>query len=262
MIIVLLILILLILLVWIGGFIYANDFKVVSKKIPDIKKALIIFPHADDEAQSVGGLMSRLISSGIDVYWVILTRGEKGTPNGELDEKLKDVRVLEAKRAADIYHITHLTIEDYPDGGIDQFKEKLEKNVTSMIGEINPDLVITYDLSGLYGHPDHMVTSEVVTEIMKHKFQKKKLWYVSLPKQIYDSISLPEHMARTKDYRKNRLYPTHKIFVGIGGVIQKIKVSYVYESQGGSSSRNMPFPFIPFWFYISLTPYEYYHEVN
>ena len=67
-------------------------------------------------------------------------------------------------------------------------------------------------------------------------------------------------MARNRDYQKSRAYPTFKIWIGFRGIIGKIKATYSYVSQGGGSSRNMPVKWIPMWFYISLTLFEYFHE--
>ena len=66
MVIIISVIILLIFLVWLGGFIYANDFTVPTKRIPNIKKALLIFPHADDEALNSGGLVFELTLYGVD----------------------------------------------------------------------------------------------------------------------------------------------------------------------------------------------------
>ena len=47
---------------WLYGFNEANDLNVPSKYIQDlkdIKKVLIIFPHPDDEANSLGGTITK-----------------------------------------------------------------------------------------------------------------------------------------------------------------------------------------------------------
>lgn len=249
--------------VWVGGFIYANDFSVPTKNnLPStIKRILIIFPHADDEALTSGGFLSGLTRSGKDVYWIILTRGEKGTPNGQLDKALIEVRVQEAVKAAERYAIKNLIQKEYPDGDIEAKRVELEIDLRKTVKELDPDLVITYDLAGLYGHPDHIVTSEVVTKIVKDT-SGTKLWYVSYPKRILKTVSLPEHMAKDTSFKDRRVFPTHKVWTGIHGLINKIKAVYSYKSQCSSYMSSMPLAFIPLWYYISLTPFEYFHEVK
>jgi LmbE family N-acetylglucosaminyl deacetylase len=262
MLIVVIIFLSLITLVWISGFIYANDFRVPSIPPSGIKKALVIFPHLDDEALTSGGFISNLSSSGVKVYWVVLTKGEKGTPDGKPDERLKAIRVKEANNAAHIYGVTSLEIEDYPDGGVSDCRDKLTTEVNKILKDIQPDLVITYDLAGLYGHPDHIVTSEVVTDVIKGDFPSIKLWYAAYPKRILTMVALPEHMAKDKSYKNRRVYPTQKVWVGLGGVVHKIKAVYAYASQKESYTKSFPVKWIPLWFYISLTPFEYYHEAK
>lgn len=258
-----LLVIVIVILVWACGFIYANDFsvKTITGISQEIKKAAVIFPHADDEAFSSSGLMSVLTHHGIEVQWIILTKGERGTADGSMNEPLKSIRVQEARKAAEIYGVKKLIQKEYPDGGLAQIKDRLKSDLKETIDKFDPDLVITYDLSGLYGHPDHITASEVVTWIVKSD-PNIQLWYISMPKRMLDSISLPEHMANDRDFKAKRTYPSHKIRIGVSGVINKIKVATVYKSQGGSSSQNMPVKFIPFWVYLTLAPFEYFHEVQ
>lgn len=264
--IILFIVLFIVLTLWVFGFVYANDFSVHTQNLSDIasktKKVLIVFPHADDEALSSGGLISQLSRSGTELNWLILTKGEKGNETATLDEQLKAVRINEAEQTAQIYGIKNLIQKDYPDNGVDAYKDKLTDDLKKTISEIKPDLIITYDLAGLYGHPDHMVVSEVVTGLVKQEFPKTKLWYVSYPKKILNSIPLPEHMAKDKEFKNKRSFPSFKIWVGLSGVLNKIKAVYAYKSQRQSYMSSFPIKAIPLWFYVSLTPYEYFNEAN
>jgi len=143
-----------------------------------------------------------------------------------------------------------------------QLVKELTEEVQKDIQSINPDLVITFDLAGLYGHPDHIATSEVVTEVMKENFPTKKLWYVSYPKKILDMTSLPEWMAKDPNFKDKRVYPTMKVWTGLEGVVRKIKAVYAYNSQRQSYLDSFPIKIIPLWFYVSLTPYEYFYEAQ
>lgn len=258
--------ILLTLFLWIFGFVYANDFKVPSKNVSkissDTKKLLVIFPHADDEAMSMGGLLSQLSTKGVEVYWLVLTKGEKGNENATHDEKLKEIRVNEAKNASEIYGVKELIQQDFPDNGVDEHQAELTNEIKKVMQDVKPDLVLTYDLAGLYGHPDHIVVSEVITKLVKEDFTNTKLWYVSFPEKILNMTPLPEHMAKNSNYKSKRAYPTHRIWVGFSGVVSKIKAVYSYKSQRQSYVSSFPIKFIPLWFYVSLTPFEYIHEVD
>lgn len=259
----LLLLILIGILFWVIGFIKSNDLSVPNKPFPrEIKRVLVIFPHADDEALTSGGSISNLAPKGVEVTWVILTQGERGNEGAHLDEKLKVIRKAEAEKVAKIFGIKTLIQKDFPDNGVVERREELEKCVVQLLSEINPDMVITYDLAGMYGHPDHIVVSEVVTKLIKNTYPSTKLWYASYPRKILDSVTLPEHMAKDENYDNRRAYPTHNVWVGANGVIKKIRAVHAYKSQKLSYQKMMPIKVLPLWFYISLTPYEYYYEVE
>jgi len=264
--IVLFVTLLVILVVWSFGFLFTHDFSVQTKNINDISSknpnVLIIFPHADDEALSSGGLISQLSRKKNKISWIILTKGERGNATATIDEKLKIIRINEARQAAQIYGINNLVQKDYPDNEVVAYKNKLNNDLKSMITENKPSLIITYDLAGLYGHPDHTVVSEVVTKLVKHDFPHTKLWYVSYPKKILDLIPLPEHMATDNKFKKNRSYPSCKVWVGLSGVLDKMRAIYTYKSQRQSFVNSFPIKIFPLWLYISLSSYEYYCEVN
>ncbi|MFZ3301447.1 MAG: PIG-L family deacetylase [Microgenomates group bacterium] len=250
---------------WLYGFNEANDLKVPTKNINDfnnIKKVLIIFPHPDDEANSLGGTITQFVDKGIEINWIILTKGEKGNDDAHFDDNLKYIRSIEAQNVAKILGIKKLTLKDYPDNGVDQFKDDLIDDVRQTIKEIDPDLVITYDESGGYGHPDHIVLSKVATELINNEFENIHLWYTSTPEKLFKKLSLPEQMAKDKNFKFSRKSPSFKIWVGISGVINKVKAVYAYQSQFSSFVKSVPVKQIPMWFYISLTPYEYFYEVK
>ena len=254
------------LILWIIGFIYANDFSVSLQNLQKISSQfiniLIVFPHADDEALSTGGLIYQISRKNVTTTWLILTKGEKGNENATFDEQLKHVRVAESKKVASIYGIKNIIQKDYPDNGITEYKKKLKEDLKQTIGDLQPDLIITYDLAGLYGHPDHITTSELVTYLVRNEFKNTQLWYVSSPKKIIDATSLPEHMAKDSEYRNKRAYPNGKVWIGFQGIINKIRAVYAYKSQQESYTSALPIKAIPLWFYISLQPYEYFHIVT
>ena len=147
------------------------------------RKILVIFPHADDEALSAGGVLSNLSMNGANLRWIILTKGEKGTPNGEVNDNLKQIRIDESHRTAKILHIDSVVQGDFPDGGLNSADKSLNQYIEQQIDDFKPNLVLTYDLSGLYGHPDHIAVSEITTRIITER-PNTELWYVSFPKRI------------------------------------------------------------------------------
>ena len=252
-------------LLWVFGFSKANDLSIISQDIQEvatIKKVLVIFPHPDDEAQTAIGTLSRLAKNDVEVSWIILTKGERGTDDAHIDDKLKAIRVKEAQKVAKLIGVHSLSFYDYPDNDVTRFRNNLVEDIRKAIAVSQPDLVITYDESGGYGHPDHIVVSNVVTELLHNEFPKIHLWFTSTPQKLYEQLTLPEQMAKNINFKSDRLPPNFKVWIGLSGMITKIKSVYTYQSQTLSFIKSVPFKQIPMWFYISLTPFEYFHKVK
>lgn len=250
-------------IIWLIGFLHANDLTVPTLKpikLTPLRRLMLIFPHPDDEGFSSVGLITKLHKLGVEVTWLILTRGESGTQDGRADRQLGLTRTKEAKQVAKICGVDKLIFKDYPDGQVNRYLSRLTTDLRVAIKSQNPDLVITYDQSGLYGHSDHIAASEVVTKLIKQHFPDTQLWYAALPAKQYSQITLPEHMAQDQSFKQVRQQPTLKVWIGISGIINKIRAIYTYQSQLSSLMDELPVKFIPLWVYLLLEPYEYFSE--
>src|SRR3990167_2735330 len=245
---------------WVYGFLTANDLTVPQKRIHEIaqkyKTILVVFPHADDEFFTAGGLMPHMARNDASGYWAVITQGEKGNPTGVDDPQLKKVRVEEARRAGKVYGVKKILQMNYPDGAVDKHIPELQRDLRTVMQKVKPDLVITYDLSGLYGHPDHIVTSRILTTLLQRKFKKTTVWYASFPVKFMEKIQFPTHMAKNKTFVDKRSTPSFRVWVGLRGVLNKIKVVYIYKSQA-PFSKSRPIKILPVWFYVSFLFYEY-----
>lgn len=248
------VLLLIIIVSWLIGFIVLNDFSVPSVAVKT-KRVLFIFPHPDDEI-SVGGLIKHVATHNGFVSLAILTRGERGTIDGHLCEQLKIIRHEEMLKSAKNLGVTRLIHKDFGDGKLTQKKLFLSKYLHKLIDDERPDLVVTYDLSGLYGHEDHMVVSEIVTKLLQRYFSQISLWYTTRPQKVIQMAKLPEHMAKDLSFKTKRSLPTHKIFIGFK-FIYKIKSILSHNSQKQSFRNPLP-KLIPLWFVVSTQLFEYY----
>ncbi|MFZ5535361.1 MAG: PIG-L deacetylase family protein [Patescibacteria group bacterium] len=249
---------------WIYGFIQANDFSIAIKSADNFTytNILVIFPHPDDGAQSLSGTLSLFAKNNAQINWIILTRGERGTADAHPDDNLKRIRTQESETVAKILKIDPPSFGDFPDNQLADHEDALTAYVRQQIATYKPDLIITYDESGGYGHPDHMLVSRIVTSLLKTDFPNIRLWYTSTPEKLFNQLSLPTHMATNQEFLKSRKPPTFRVWIGVAGVAAKIRTVYAYKSQFNSFMKSVPIKQIPMWFYISLTPYEYFHDVN
>lgn len=257
---------------WLLTFFALSDFSYPFIDISNIKKALLIFPHPDDEALTCGGLIKKLSQEGKEITYLCLTKGEKGQEGAIFDPKLAEIRSKELKKVAEILGITKLIHDDFGDGELPKKRKSLEKRIKEVIEEEKPDLVVTYDKSGLYGHPDHIVVSEIVTNIIVGEglstlpmgrvknppLRKISLWYISFPPKFYRFTKLPLHMAENPKFLKRKTMPTHKLFTG-SITLTKIRSLYAHKSQLFAFRKSVP-RFMPLWFVLSARMFEYYHE--
>lgn len=257
---ILLIIVLLIPFLWLAGFLLVTDFSVPVGNAKQFRHILAIFPHADDEAIMCGGMLHRLSARGIAVTLVVLTKGEKGTRTGISRASLKEIRTKEARAVAAILGISQLMQEDFGDGELREKKQELRTFIHALIEQEKPDLLLTYDLSGLYGHEDHITCSEIITELKKTSFSEIPLWYATLPKRVLARVKPSEYVATDSHFREKQALPTHKLFIG-ASVFPKIKAWYTYKSQRAALKEGTT-KLLPFWFFLSMMLFEYFADVN
>ncbi len=242
---------------WLVVFFRLNDLSLPEASLAQYRKVMLIFPHPDDEVLTAGGLIGRLRAQGSQVVLVIFTLGERGTPDGNLDVSLKETRELEAEKVAKTLDISELIQKDFGDGELMSKTSELEIYLDDLIRSQKPDLVITYDQSGLYGHPDHIAVSQVVTHLLSTRFSDSELWFPSYPQAVLDMIGLPEHMAQDETFKSRRLLPTHRVGAP-WSFWKKAQAIKQYASQTQSFKKGLPVKWLPFEVMYSLTPYEYF----
>jgi LmbE family N-acetylglucosaminyl deacetylase len=235
------------------------DSSVPSRKLPsNIDKVMIIYPHPDDEILSAGGVMQMLAKTTAEVNWVVLTKGERGTADGSVINMLAQVRAKEASRIAKLLNVDNSYFLDFPDGDLVNQTTKLREKLTELVNQIEPELIITYDESGLYGHPDHVVASKIVRQISKEN--DIKLWHNTLPEKILKMIKLPTQMAKDGNFAAVQKSPNFKVYIGFIASVKKCIGVYMYKSQRESFRSSFPFRFIPMWMYIVPNVFEYYSK--
>jgi LmbE family N-acetylglucosaminyl deacetylase len=130
-------------------------------------RLLGLFAHPDDEVFCIGGTLAKYAASGAETMVVSFTRGEAGQIR---DASIATRRTLGARREQELHRscsqlgVRHVRCLDYGDGMLKDIpQEQLVRHVTAIIREFQPDIVFTFDETGAYGHPDHIVISRVTT---------------------------------------------------------------------------------------------------
>ncbi|WP_103028230.1 PIG-L deacetylase family protein [Salinibacter altiplanensis] len=127
---------------------------------------LYIFPHPDDECFGPVPALARQRRAGHEVHLLTLTRGEATSQRERLGyskDEMAAARYQEMQDVADTLDLNSLTVLEYPDGGLAELNPLvLEDEIVSYIHTYEPDVVVTYPVHGISGHPDHLVAHAVV----------------------------------------------------------------------------------------------------
>lgn len=144
------------------------------------KTLLGIFAHPDDESFGPGGTLARYAAEGYAVHVIIATDGiagsveDPGTVDGH--ESLAQVRSTELSNAAVSLGVTSIWSLPYRDSGMRNspdnenpaalIQQPLEHTIQEIYGYIQrlrPQVIVTHDPFGGYGHPDHIRVCEATT---------------------------------------------------------------------------------------------------
>lgn len=136
------------------------------------KRAMSIQAHPDDQDFTVAGTLAKWTRAGCQIVSVLITSGDSGSNRIEHDAeykpKLARLREDEQLAANKTLGIQQTVFLHYPDGELTATLE-LRKDLTRLIRQHKPDVVITGDPSGwFYGneyinHPDHRAAAEAAT---------------------------------------------------------------------------------------------------
>ncbi|MBN2555824.1 MAG: PIG-L family deacetylase [Anaerolineales bacterium] len=136
------------------------------------QRLLAVYAHPDDESFGTGGTLAKYAAEGVKVFLVCATRGEVGEiadPALATAETLGEVREQELRCAAQALGIETPIFLDYRDSGmagtpendhpralVNAIPEKVTAELVEIIRMLKPDVVLTFEPNGGYGHPDHI----------------------------------------------------------------------------------------------------------
>ncbi|UCG24778.1 MAG: PIG-L family deacetylase [Chloroflexota bacterium] len=144
-----------------------------------MKRLLAIFAHPDDEG-AIAGTLARYAHEGVVVSLVCATKGEAGEisdPSLATTENLGSVREDELRCACAVLGISELHLLDYCDSGMEGTDEnelptafinadpdEVRGKLVRIIRATKPQVVLTFEPFGWYGHPDHIAAGRYATE--------------------------------------------------------------------------------------------------
>ena len=183
------------------------------------QRLLISLAHPDDESFGLGGVISRYANEGVEVYLICATNGDVGEVSTEMMNGYKtisELRLAELECAASTLGLRKVYKFGYKDSGMgspttqdpdclvyawEHHPAELTRRVVEVIREVKPQVVITFNRYGAYGHPDHIAIQRATVEAFE---------LTSDPEYVTEG--LPPHRPQ-KLYYNN--IPTFMIRIGI-----------------------------------------------
>lgn len=169
-----------------------------------------IFAHPDDET-IVSPALARYAREGTKVYVVIATDGRlgvsahAGVPGGD---SLATVRAGEARCSASALGAQPPILLGFADAGLavgrpwpGEPMDRMAKQIEAKLRELGADAVITWGPEGGYGHADHRLVGDVVTQLFQAGAvaESTKLYYVGFT---------ADRIAQAPRWYGMRMYPT------------------------------------------------------
>jgi LmbE family N-acetylglucosaminyl deacetylase len=163
-------------------------------------KLMCMLAHPDDESLGTGGILAKYAAEGIETYLVTATRGERGWYGDEREHPglhvLGRTREAELRAAAEVLGIREVYFLDYIDGDLDQaHPAEVIAKIVGLLRRVKPDVVVTFDAEGSYGHPDHIAISQFTTAALVEAANPHSSYYQALP---LHSVAKLYYMAATK----------------------------------------------------------------
>jgi LmbE family N-acetylglucosaminyl deacetylase len=164
-----------------------------------VRTLLAVHAHPDDETITMGGTLARYSAEGVRTIVVTYTNGEMGWVNNQPASKELDVGALRAREldaASQRLGVSRLIQLGYFDSGMAGWPENYRpgaffaadltaaaNTLVQILETERPQVMVAYDETGGYGHPDHIKAHQVALAAYTASgaAQPAKLYFVRLP---------------------------------------------------------------------------------
>ncbi|WP_448625216.1 N-acetyl-1-D-myo-inositol-2-amino-2-deoxy-alpha-D-glucopyranoside deacetylase [Geodermatophilus sp. URMC 64] len=185
------------------------------------RRILLVHAHPDDESINNGATMARYVAEGVGVTLLTCTLGEEGevlVPElaqlaADQADQLGGYRISELSAAMAALGVTdHRWLGGagrYRDSGMmgtaanqhprafwNADLEEAAAHAVAVVREVRPQVVVTYDENGGYGHPDHIQAHRVAMRAVEaaadpdfhpelgEPWQVAKVYWCALPRSV------------------------------------------------------------------------------
>lgn len=168
---------------------------------------MAVHAHPDDESSSTGGILARYADEGVRTVVVTCTNGELGDAPGGIkpgedghdEDEVARIRLGELERACETLGVAHLEVLGYHDSGMADWDHRDRPDVfcnvsvddaalrlSALFEQYQPDVVVTYDESGGYDHPDHVHASRVTLAAVAKTAIPSKAYLIAFRRSMFE----------------------------------------------------------------------------
>ncbi|MEU2700874.1 MULTISPECIES: N-acetyl-1-D-myo-inositol-2-amino-2-deoxy-alpha-D-glucopyranoside deacetylase [Micromonospora] len=183
--------------------------------LPD-RRLLLVHAHPDDESIGTGATMAHYAATGAHVTLVTCTLGEEGEIHvpalaqlcaAEADQ-LGGYRIGELAAACAVLGVTDhrflggagryrdsgmmgLATNEHPRAFWQADLDTAAGYLVEVIREVRPQVLVTYDPDGFYGHPDHIQAHRVAMRAVElaaaEGIAPAKVYWTAMPRSVLDA---------------------------------------------------------------------------
>lgn len=170
---------------------------------------MAVHAHPDDESISTGGILALYAGEGVTTVLVTCTDGscgdgpggvKPGDP-GHVPDEVVEVRRTELEQSCKALGITHFESLGYRDSGMMGWPQNdtpgsfwttpvddAASRLAQLMEAYRPQVVVTYDDNGFYGHPDHIQANRITVAAVEKTGIPEKLYYTAVPKSWFAEL--------------------------------------------------------------------------
>src|ERR671921_2905915 len=163
----------------------------------------------DGPGTCTGGVLAKAAAEGIRTVLVTCTDGrcgdgpdgvKPGDPGHDPD-KVVELRRRELERSCEVLNVSHLELLGYADSGMMDWPtndapgsfwatpvDEAAARLAELMQRHQPDVVVTYDENGFYGHPDHIQAHRVAMRAAELAGDggPSKIYYTAMPRSVLE----------------------------------------------------------------------------
>lgn len=171
--------------------------------MPEPLTLMAVHAHPDDESIGTGGVLARYAAEGVRTVVVTCTDGRCGDGPGGVKpgdpghdpEQVAATRAAELEASCRHLGVAHLEHLGHRDSGMLGWPTNDDPAsfwqadplvaagpLVALLRRYRPQVVVTYDANGFYGHPDHIMAHRVTQVAVAASGIPAKLYYTAVPR--------------------------------------------------------------------------------